>query len=240
MACCFVFMMALIDDLYATLGLCQVLYSVPTKAQSWITYEEPGWAEDKKHAKAVHRYNEIDLVVFRVAGMPLSWKVINFVSVFVPKCLIWASLVLGGIHYLMETAGIMNTVINAMALNFVLQIDEMLFDRLTTIMTKHIMANMQEYELYSTEEEDNEGGHAVLRRFDTEELGSSRWSKMSVILSKRLILIIAMQMVCTYIYYLRNCDQEADGSWVSNDLSLPEVRELVYRPLQLMFGFELA
>lgn len=40
--------------------------------------------------------------------------------IVIPKTLLWLGVTRSGVHYLMETAGIMNVVVNAMALSFIL------------------------------------------------------------------------------------------------------------------------
>lgn len=42
------------------------------------------------------------------------------IFILVPKTLLWLGVTRSGVHYLMETAGIMNVVVNAMALSFIL------------------------------------------------------------------------------------------------------------------------
>ena len=42
--------------------------------------------------------------------------------ILLPKSLLWLGLVRSGVHYLMETAGIVDVIVNAMALTFVLQV----------------------------------------------------------------------------------------------------------------------
>ena len=42
------------------------------------------------------------------------------IFILLPKCLLWLGVTRSGVHYLMETAGIMDVVVNAMALSFVL------------------------------------------------------------------------------------------------------------------------
>jgi len=173
MACVFIFMMAVVDDLRGTIRLAFLLWKVPTEAQSWIRYDPPAWC-DKSHAKAVHGWTELDLVKFQVAGMPFMWKTINFIIVFVPKVCLWLALASTGVQYLMETANIVNMVVNAMALTFVLDIDEMVFARLTTKITQHIMSKLERLPLYEMTEEDCETEEQVIARFEEEEYGPKK------------------------------------------------------------------
>jgi hypothetical protein len=236
MACILIFMMAVVDDLRSTWTLAAVLWNVPTAAEDWIKYEPPDWAEDKEYAKSLHGWSELDLVKFQVAGMPLFWKVINAIIVVLPKCILWSSLVISGVHYLMETAGIVDVVVNAMALTFVLDVDEMVFSRLSTNVTKHIMQNLEDLPLFDISQDENEEEHEVLERYEKEEVGPGRWRKVAMVMPKRLLMIVGMQVFFMVIYYNRNCVQQPDGGFVSKEMFLP--KDLSYRPLSLMFGIE--
>lgn len=234
-ACIFIFMMAVVDDLWATMSLANLLVAVPSEAESWITYDVPDWA-DKERVKALHGYTELDFVKFHVAGMPMGWKVLNFFIVLVPKCAMWVALVCSGVHYLMESAGIMAVVVNAMALTFVLDVDEMIFLRLSTMITKHIMSSLEDMPLFETNTEETETEHEVLERFHIDEVGRGRLRRINLLLPKRLLTIVALQFFFMWLYYQRNCVRLEDGSWVSKDMHLP--KDLAYRPLSLMFGVD--
>lgn len=228
-------MMAVVDDLWATMSLANLLVAVPSEAESWITYDVPDWA-DKERVKALHGYTELDFVKFHVAGMPMGWKVLNFFIVLVPKCAMWVALVCSGVHYLMESAGIMAVVVNAMALTFVLDVDEMIFLRLSTMITKHIMSSLEDMPLFETNTEETETEHEVLERFHIDEVGRGRLRRINLLLPKRLLTIVALQFFFMWLYYQRNCVRLEDGSWVSKDMHLP--KDLAYRPLSLMFGVD--
>jgi len=234
-ACIFIFMMAVVDDLRATLNLARLLWIVPTQAESWISYEPPDWA-NKEDAKAVHGWTELDLVKFHVAGIPCPWKVLNVIAIWIPKFFIWLALASTGVHYLMETADIVDMVVNAMALTFVLDIDEMVFARLTTGVTQQIMAKLEDMPLYDLSREDEESDRDVLERFNREEQGCARWKKFSLILPKRLFTILALQGFFMWLYYARNCTYDQNGGLVSKDMHYP--KGLDFNLLGLMFGVD--
>jgi len=234
-ACIFIFMMAVVDDLRGTINLARLLWIVPTKAQTWISYEPPDWAS-KEDAKSIHSWSELDFVKFHVSGMPLGWKVLNFLVIWMPKFLLWLALAATGVHYLMETADIVDMVVNAMALTFVLDIDEMVFARLTTSVTQHIMANLEDMPLYDLTPEDDETDNEVLERFNREEQGVRGWRKLSLIFPKRLATILSLQVVFVCLYYVRNCRLDQYGSIISKNMHLP--KGFSYSLLGLMFGVE--
>eukprot|EP00971_Amphidinium_carterae_P020837 410955-Amphidinium_carterae.1 len=71
--------------------------------------------------------------------MPRHWKALNFFLICCPKLILWYGTVHAGFQFLFETAGIDDLavalahlmVVNCVAMTFLLEIDEMIFDRLT-------------------------------------------------------------------------------------------------------------
>jgi len=232
-ACVFMFRMAVVDVRFGTIRLAYLLFKLPTEAQSWIRYDPPAWG-DKDHAKAVHGWTELDLVKFQVAGMPFAWKAINFVVVFVPKMCLWLALASTGVQYLMETANIVDMVVNAMALTFVLDIDEMVFARLTTKITQHIMSNLERLPLYDTNKEDNETAEEVIHRFHEEEYGPKKIFKVAQIIPMKLVTILCLHCFFQWLYYTRNCTMDKHGGLVSKEMHYP--KSYSSNLLGLMFG----
>ena len=62
------------------------------------------------------------LISGNYASTPHCPSAIKACFILLPKILLWLALVRSGVHYLMETAGIVDVVVNAMALTFVLQV----------------------------------------------------------------------------------------------------------------------
>eukprot|EP00913_Durusdinium_trenchii_P026590 g24946.t1 len=205
--------------------------------------------------------NELDCVKFHVAGIPTAWKVFYYFFVVLPKFGLWLAVAKSGVHYLMETAGIVDMIVNAMALTFVLEVDEMVFHRFTTSLTKHIMKhimnNIQDLPNFDTNMEDSETDQQALERFKAEEFGTKGWGKLLMCIPWRLIFVLVLQAL--FVYSGRPVQQKGtgrpltspptdreeetlgrsgsdreDGSWVSKELRLPKV--LAYRPIELMFG----
>eukprot|EP00931_Biecheleriopsis_adriatica_P033987 TRINITY_DN19680_c0_g1_i1.p1 TRINITY_DN19680_c0_g1~~TRINITY_DN19680_c0_g1_i1.p1 ORF type:complete len:536 (+),score=95.18 TRINITY_DN19680_c0_g1_i1:68-1675(+) len=235
LACIFLFMLAVVDDLEGTILLAKSLWFVPWEAESWISYSVPQWGS-KDDVKTIQGLGELDLVSFNVAGIPTHWKIINFVFILVPKSALWLGLVKSGVHYLMETAGIVNVIVNAMALTFVLEVDEMLFHRFTNSLTKHIMLNLTDMPRFNTDEEEEETDQEALDRFRNTEFGDWGWSKLSRVVPVKFFAVLVLQVVFLLDYYNSNCVTLEDGSRISQALSAPG--DLTYRPFSLMFGLE--
>merc|ERR1719235_2767748 len=110
------------NDLNSTISLFQLLKKVPSKAESWVDYDP-----DSDEGLGLK---------FKVAGMPKKWKIFNALVIGVPKLLIWAITVDAGIRFLMETAGMVDLILNSVAMGFILDIDELIADRLANEATK--------------------------------------------------------------------------------------------------------
>lgn len=235
MACVFIFMLAVGDDLAGTIMLARTLLNVPTQAEAWVAYEPPTWAK-KEEVKLIKDLGELDMVKFKVAGIPLYWKVINFVFIMLPKTLLWYALVKSGVHYLMETAGIVDVIVNAMALTFVLEVDELVFNRFTTGLTKHIMSNIEDLPNFETSEEEQQTEEEALEKFRETEIGYARCYGMRMVVPWRVLQVAALQLLFVADYYFSNCVRLEDGSVVSKPMHVPA--DMVFRPMHWMFGIE--
>merc|ERR1711972_254373 len=233
--CVFIFMLAMIDDLNLSYSLLTLLHRVPTSDAKWLSYEVPKWGA-KSSVKTVKGWQEINLVKFRIAGMPMAWKLVNLVFIVLPKLLVWYTVASLGCEFIMETAGIVRAVLNSMALTFVLSMDELVFDVLTTCMAKHIMNDLEPY----TEPEDDEGEDKtedeVLQQYYVSEVAQRDWVRFFCMLPpKRLLRVLGLVMLFLGKYYMMNCQFESDGSWVSIPMFLPRV-DFTFNLFEFLIG----
>ncbi|CAE7593434.1 rnf111 [Symbiodinium natans] len=233
--CIGLFMLAVVDDLEDAMNLFRTLVSIPTEYESWISLDIPDWCS-KEDIKQLNESEEKDFIRYEISGIPLHWKLFNAFFILLPKCMLWLGLVRSGVHYLMETAGIMNTVVNAMALTFILQVDEILFQRLSSSVTTEIMSKLEFKALYDLEEVEQESDADALAHFEEVELKKSWGSILFKTFPTRLFIIMVLQAIFLLDYYVSNCDKLEDGSWVSKAMRLPA--DMGYNPLALMFGWE--
>eukprot|EP00931_Biecheleriopsis_adriatica_P033990 TRINITY_DN19680_c0_g2_i3.p1 TRINITY_DN19680_c0_g2~~TRINITY_DN19680_c0_g2_i3.p1 ORF type:complete len:515 (+),score=75.15 TRINITY_DN19680_c0_g2_i3:64-1608(+) len=200
--CIFIFLMAVCDDLFDTLNLINLFYTLPSESESWIMWE--GFDEQKREEIEDAKLGCVELVRLRIAGVPLHWKFVNFLCVLCPKVFLWFALVTSGVHYLMETAGITDVIVNAMAMTFVLQIDETIFSQFSTSASRELMARLESYALFDTNLEDNETDDEALSRYAQDEMSSAAcWSKLLTAIPRRLVYILTLQVLFTAIYYYK-------------------------------------
>jgi len=84
----------------------------------------------------------------------------------------------------METAGILDVIMNSMALTFILGLDEMVFHVLTSAPVKHMMSNLAEYPLFNYEELENHPDEVLMGHYEEKELNRN-WSKVLLTLCPR-------------------------------------------------------
>jgi len=219
--CIFVFMVAIADEFQNIRDLVKLLYNLPTQDLSWVSYDPPTWSS-KQHVKDVHGMKELSFVRFTVNGMPLRWKVFNMVFLLVPKIFIWRMLTMAGVHFLMETAAMVDQIVNTTALSFVFTTDELILERLTTKATKHIMTNLEDYELFDHDHYESESDQEALERYARQEMN---WFKFSHrdwwLLPRRLFWSFVLMVLFLAEYYWHNCRRMDDGSVVSTDQYYP-------------------
>eukprot|EP00747_Dinoflagellata_sp_TGD_P095527 gnl/TRDRNA2_/TRDRNA2_166500_c0_seq1.p1 gnl/TRDRNA2_/TRDRNA2_166500_c0~~gnl/TRDRNA2_/TRDRNA2_166500_c0_seq1.p1 ORF type:complete len:452 (+),score=50.87 gnl/TRDRNA2_/TRDRNA2_166500_c0_seq1:309-1664(+) len=206
----FIFVMTALGDLYQVFGMFELVCKIPTAAESWVDYDG-------------------DVCVLRIAGMPLSWKIISTSVVVLPKMLLWVFTLRSGIMFLMETAGIDNTIVNSTALAFILTIDELIFETVTTVQTRRMMADVQPFVVSKA---------LPVEATDTDEQiieksGARRWWMNWF--PKKLFLCAVLWIILTVGYYLGSCDRSPDGTWVSKTMYYPKSTD--YSHLSALFPY---
>jgi len=232
----FLFLLAVFDDLNSSMGIVTLLWRVPADSAAWIGYEVPQWGS-KTGIKMMKGWTELDFVTFKVRGMPRHWKLVNFILIVIPKTVLWYVCSSLGFHFLMETSAILGSIMNSLALAFILDMDEMVFETMTTHMTKHIMKNLEDYCPEGHEEEESANDETnTIKRFIEKEVKNGFDSRRCLqdLLPRRLLNILALNLLFTLKYYYMNCKRLGDGSWVSVQMYLPE--GIDFKPLQFLFG----
>merc|ERR1711976_575042 len=162
---------------------------------------------------------------FKCAGMSRPWKLFNLIIVWLPKSLIWYRLASVGYLFLMETSGILDVTINAMALTFVLNIDELILTTLTTNATQYIMQNVEDYILYDASEEENMTESEILQRFEDEEVWQGYYpgrQLLCLLMPKRLLGIFVLMFMFLFRYYFIHCTVGEGGNLISKAVHYPK------------------
>jgi len=219
--CIFLFMVAIADEFQNIRDLVKLLYYLPTNDnQLWVQYDPPQWAS-KQHVKDVNGVRELEFVRFKVNGMPLRWKIINLVVVLLPKIFIWRMLTMAGVHFLMETAAMVDQIVNTTALQFVFTTDELILDRLTTKATRHIMSNLQDYDLFDNNQYEEQSDQECLETYAENEMTWTMGARDWWLLPRRLFWAVGLTIAFLAEYYCHNCKRMGDGSLVSTDQYYP-------------------
>merc|ERR1712054_129219 len=74
-----------------------------------------------------------------IKGIPCRWKVFYVVFVLIPKFCILKFTCQVGVNFLMESSSIESVIVNAVALQFMLQIDNMVFEHLMGRSVRRLM-----------------------------------------------------------------------------------------------------
>merc|ERR1719362_2521142 len=193
-----------VQDLFKTNALIMVLLTTPNHGESWVRCERGGDT----------RADPLGSSKFQIAGIPVIWKIVYFVVVVVPKSFLLYNVCWMGMRFLMETAGIIDLVLGAMTMDFILQLDELLFDSLGSAATKHIMEELNGYVHDATTHEDHQ---------ENERSGGAmaKWGAIKFTVPRRLLFTLAILAIFVYRYYLLNCEVH-QGMWVSQPMYLPK------------------
>merc|ERR1719240_1420968 len=130
----------------------------------------------------------------------------------------------------METAAMVDQIINTTALSFIFSIDELILERLTTSVTRHIIGNLCDYPLFDPCEHEDDSDEDVIQRYIAHEL-APRWRisdipKLTRIFPRRLLWCVLLSIFFIGEYYYSSCNRREDGSWVSKEMYLPQKSHL--------------
>lgn len=220
--CVFIFMMSVMADLRNTMDISYILYYVPTKEDVWMSYDVPDWAS-KEEVKQVKDCEEMDFVKFRIAGMPLVWKIINFLLIVVPKLFIWKKTAKYGVMFLMETSGIEDVIVNVTALAFILNLDEMLYQAFSHKAVHYILQGMQPYEVENQDKKENYTLQDTLATLHSDRFTAS--FILGIVPVRFLMTLVA----CVFFageYYWTKCQFSERGGFVSKTEYLPKQQVL--------------
>jgi hypothetical protein len=218
LACHFLFVMGIWPDLLGSWHLVNLLYHVPSADEAWMVYLGN---EIEKGVKANCKLiGEAAGVTFRVAGMPLHWKVINLILIVLPKMCIWILMMDVGTLFLMETAGIEEMILNSVALSFILSIDELICASLFSETSKQMLIHCEPLPVYEPAESENE-----LECFERHQM-HRHWGFLSAelwyyVISGRLVCMASVTAFFQIKYFSEHCIQNPDGSLMPQDLYLP-------------------
>merc|ERR1719456_994329 len=106
------------------MSMVQLLWALPTSGDMWFEYDPDTDSE----------------VNVKLAGMPCHWKIVNLLLIVAPKLFLWKLTCQAGVNFLLDTSEIVDVIANCVALRFIINIDELLFENLTTQETQDIMA----------------------------------------------------------------------------------------------------
>lgn len=227
--CCFLYMMALTKDALQIYELCRLLYHVPTRAEFWLYYENPpGSLEPEMAANKILRLEQVKL---RIAGMPFFWKMFNIVFIMLPKMLFWFMTADLGIAFLMNTSDITDSIVNSMALAFILSIDELIFETATAGRTKYMMESLEPFHVHKLAAEKEASEDSIV----AEEQRHQRSICCHDFFPHRLVLVFALTFLFLGAYYHTRCERIDDGTWISKNMFLP--KSLRYSFLTAYFPF---
>jgi len=194
------------SELMSTLSMGRLFCIIPSTGSSWIIFEAVPGSD----------------VRLKITGMPLCWKLINWIFVFLPKLVLWRLTVSAAMNFLLDTSGITDVIINTVALNFILGIDELLFESLTAPETRCLMDAIESYNLVQESiGEDEQTRRAVVENDVAEEYLEAGRCSCKLALPLRLICVLLLTFVFVSEYYYMNCIKGEEDTWVSKPVFLP-------------------
>lgn len=143
--CVMAFVIALFKDLRQSAEMARFLYSVPTEAGHWMVVVNS--LEDSLHVRANGHKQIVRRkspgMMWQVAPLEWHWKLTYFICLLIPKTIIFFCVYWMGSVWLMSEVERSELILNAVALVFVLDLDELLFAAIATSDVQQYMDNLQ-------------------------------------------------------------------------------------------------
>jgi len=209
LVCTFLFIVAVTQEFQKSLEILRLLYVIPAVPDSWITEFDDDELDEGN--------DDDPPVKLQIAGMPRMWKIINIITVFIPQLCLWHFTCRAGMVFLLETASIQDTIVNSTALTFILNIDELLFETLSTNYSKQMLEMVRGFPMVPKGcTEDLTTDHAILH-----VSGMERWNSRESVPQTALITVFWF-LYFLWSYYSDHCHLSDDGVYISNPMHLPK------------------
>lgn len=208
--CCFLFVMAVTRDFYTLYELMMLLYYVPTAGESWMEDVQHGGRSSVRLPPSAEIMTQH--VKLKIAGMPLFWKGTSLIVIMI-KAGVWWFTASSGITFLMETSDIVDMVINSVALTFILDIDVMIFETVTSPATRYMMDALEDFHIQDVDHDAPDDEELELKRFDEGGFCQD--------FPRRLLLVCCMCAFFMGLYYFNKCQWRA-GYFISLPMKMPK------------------
>eukprot|EP00928_Gymnodinium_smaydae_P042585 TRINITY_DN2864_c0_g1_i1.p1 TRINITY_DN2864_c0_g1~~TRINITY_DN2864_c0_g1_i1.p1 ORF type:complete len:523 (+),score=90.63 TRINITY_DN2864_c0_g1_i1:106-1569(+) len=254
--CCFLFVSVCWPDLQGSYDLFHLLWNVPTAGEMWIECKLNDGVKEapsvpllptmESHASstpsAPAASDDSPAWRFHVAGMPLGWKLVNFLLIVLPKVYVWLLAVDIGVVFLMETAGCEDLIINSVALSFILSIDELICHTLVAPVVKRMLNLIEPYRPPARPEPSDQAVYEA-HQYERSVSCCSFLFWWHCFPSKPGFVVIT---TCFFIwkYYTEHCVQSnEEGGWISQPVQVPGSLSLplisfVFGPFPALFPIE--
>jgi hypothetical protein len=209
--CIFTFLLGMMEELLHILRTIRLLYLIPSRSESWIRFDGP-----IDNDITIDRMTADKSLTLAVKGMPWHWKVINVVTVLFPKIFIFRYACQVGVRFLMETSAIQDVIINAVALQFIMQIDNMVYG--------HLMGRTSQVILDQLADFDGRGGDDVTVTVTKAEKPALERGLMQLLgfFNGRIEAVIILTVIFVVEYYMVHCILRENGGWIGGWISKPE------------------
>uniref|UniRef100_A0A7S2AJI7 Uncharacterized protein n=1 Tax=Alexandrium andersonii TaxID=327968 RepID=A0A7S2AJI7_9DINO len=192
--------------------------------EQWISFDEPD--PETKRLMSLLGKKDIDCITFKMAGMPLRWKVLWAWPVILVRFMITSVLAFVGFRFLMNSAGVIDQILNAVALFFIVELDLIMFTTFAKDMTRDIMDRLEPYRMPAERAKIESFVWKALRQ----EKSYTSWDviRRTIRFSRVIVAVFFLQWMMFLGYFMSHCQMEA---W---PLASPMMRDKYYHDGSLL------
>lgn len=144
--CVVAFVLWLFKDVRQTYEIAMLIVKLPTKAGKWMVMKMVSESSMVKlDKKGFLEHEDEAQVEWQIDSMEMKWKIMTAFFIIVPKFLVAVALCYYGSVWLLNTTDRSELILNAVALVFVLELDEAVFAAVMSSDTQTKMDNLQSW-----------------------------------------------------------------------------------------------
>merc|ERR1712196_708022 len=121
-----------------------------------------------------------------------------------------------GIHFIMESAGIADGIVNSLALSFIVSIPGVIINVMASRATRTMMERLEHYR---EDRRPHSCFHILSKHLKFQKEGD--WRTAIKLLPIRFIFSLAVTFIFIAMYLVAHCTKDVNGRWVSRTMYLP-------------------
>jgi len=172
----------------------------------WVEFDENAKTDKAKEIFPIIGKSSLDHVTFKCNGVTVSWKLFSWLML-VGRSVIVVQTFWNGLNFLMNTGGIVDQILNSLALIFIIDLDRLMFTTLARGITKDIMQRLEPLRVKPMPGDLEK--ELKQRRKSELDWGFCSFLKNFVLINRSTLVLIAVTVGGHFAYFYQHCAMES-------------------------------